>query len=363
VDSPRLSDFDYELPPERIAQTAVEPRDSARLLVIHRSDGQLEHRIFRNLPEYLRSGDVLVLNQTRVIPARLHAAKIPSGGAVEILLIQRIDDRRWLAMIGGKNVRPGSRLALRANGAVPPIEATVIEAREESQRVVEFTEPVEPYLDALGEMPLPPYIHRPLDDPERYQTIYAHTPGSVAAPTAGLHFTADLLLQIQQMGVEIAYCTLHIGPGTFQPVKTEQIAAHRLHEEYAELGADDARRINEAKLRGGRVIAVGTTSVRTLETAALRSAGVADETNASNGDVCPWRPVIAIAEPTKLFIMPGFRFRVVDAMVTNFHLPKSTLLMLVSAFAGRELMLRAYEVATQEGYRFYSLGDACLIVD
>ncbi len=367
MDSLHLSDFDYDLPPEQIAQTAVEPRDSARLLVIHRSDGRLEHRVFRDLPDYLRPGDVLVLNQTRVIPARLHARKIPSGGAVEILLIQRIDDRRWLAMIGGKKIRAGTRLALPTDGsvgAVPPIEATVIEVRDESQRVVEFTEPIEPYLDVLGEMPLPPYIHTPLADPERYQTIYAHRPGSVAAPTAGLHFTPELLIAIQRMGVEIAYCTLHVGPGTFQPVKTEHIAAHRLHEEYAELGAEDARRINEAKLRGGRVIAVGTTSVRTLETAALRSAGFTDETQiAGAGDLCPWRPVIAIAEPTKLFIMPGFKFRVVDAMVTNFHLPKSTLLMLVSAFAGRDLMLHAYEVAKDEGYRFYSLGDASLIID
>jgi S-adenosylmethionine:tRNA ribosyltransferase-isomerase len=361
----RTSDFDYDLPPEQIAQTAAEPRDSARLLVIHRADGRLEHRIFRDLPDTLRPGDLLVLNQTRVIPARLQATKVPTGGAVEILLVQRIDDRHWLAMIGGKNIRQGSRLALRADrvSGVPPIQATVIAMREESLRVVEFSTPVDPYLDTLGQLPLPPYIHTPLADPERYQTAYAHTPGSVAAPTAGLHFTADLLVTIQQMGVQIAYCTLHVGPGTFQPVKTEQIAAHRLHAEYAELAPEDARRINETKLRGGRVIAVGTTTVRTLETAALRSVGVTDESRIGDGGACPWRPVVAIAEPTSLFIMPGFRFRVVDAMVTNFHLPKSTLLMLVSAFAGRELMLDAYAVAQREGYRFYSLGDANLIVD
>jgi S-adenosylmethionine:tRNA ribosyltransferase-isomerase len=350
------NDFDYNLPPERIAQTAVEPRDASRLLVIHRSTGELAHRIFRDLPDYLRPGDVLVLNQTRVIPARLHATKVPSGGAAEILLIQRIDDRRWLAMIGGKKIREGSKLNI--NGSTDPaLEATVIEVREESQRVVEFNIPVEPFLDQLGEMPLPPYIHTPLSDPERYQTVYSHSPGSVAAPTAGLHFTGDLLLKIQAMGVQIAYCTLHVGPGTFMPVKTDQIAAHKLHEEYAELTPDDARHINEAKLKGGRVIAVGTTSVRTLETAALRSAGEA------GADTCPWRPVIAIAEPTSLFIMPGYHYRVVDAMITNFHLPKSTLLMLVSAFAGRELMLRAYDEAIREQYRFYSLGDACLILD
>ncbi len=350
------SDFDYDLPSERIAQTAVEPRDASRLLVIHRGDGRLEHRFFRDLPDYLHPGDVLVLNQTRVIPARLHATKIPSGGAAEILLIQRIDDRHWLAMIGGKKIREGSKLAVTGSDD-PAIEATVTEVREESQRVVEFNVPVEPFLDKLGEMPLPPYIHTPLADPERYQTIYAHTPGSVAAPTAGLHFTADLLLKIQAMGVQIVYCTLHVGPGTFLPVKSEQIAEHRLHEEYAELKPEDARRINEAKLNGGRIIAVGTTTVRTLETAALRSAGQA------GADACPWRPVVAIAEPTTLFIMPGFQYRVVDAMITNFHLPKSTLLMLVSAFAGRELMLKAYEEAIREEYRFYSLGDACLIVE
>ncbi len=362
----RTSDFDYYLPPEQIAQTAVEPRDSARLLVVHRASGQLEHRVFRDLTEYLRSGDVLVLNQTRVIPARLQATKTPTGGAVEILLIQRIDDRRWLAMIGGKRIRAGARLSVGAglrpaptntDNHIPDIEATVVEVRDESQRVVEFNVPIEPYLDALGQLPLPPYIHTPLSDPERYQTVYSHIAGSIAAPTAGLHFTADLLIAIQKMGVDIAYCTLHVGPGTFQPVKADQIAAHRLHEEYAELRPEDAKRINDAKLRGGRVIAVGTTTVRTLETAAIRSAGEAGT------DVCPWRPVVAMAEPTALFIMPGFKFRVVDAMVTNFHLPKSTLLMLVSAFAGRELMLNAYEVARREGYRFYSLGDACLIVD
>lgn len=355
----RLSDFDYHLPEDRIAQTAVEPRDASRLLVIHRKSGQLEHRVFRDLPEYLRRDDVLVLNQTRVIPARLHAAKIPGGGMVEILLIERIDDKRWLAMVGGKRIRAGSRLALTPDVGV---SATVVEVREEAQRVVEFSEPIEPHLERLGQIPLPPYIHEPLADPERYQTVYAHTPGSVAAPTAGLHFTPDLLLQIKAMGVEIAYCTLHIGPGTFQPVKVENIAEHHLHQEYAELMPEDARRINEAKLRVGRVIAVGTTSVRTLETAAKLSAGGALD-GESDGDICPWRPVIAFGAPTGLFITPGYKFRVVDELVTNFHLPRSTLLMLVSAFASRELILRAYDEAIREGYRFYSLGDACLLLD
>lgn len=351
-----LSDFDYNLPPERIAQTAVEPRDTARLLVIHRKSGQLEHRIFRDLTEYLRPGDALVLNQTRVIPARLHANKVPGGGAAELLLIERIDDRRWLAMVGGKRIVAGTQLMLKADN-VPDLTATVVEVREESQRVVEFSQPIEPYLDQLGEMPLPPYIHEPLQDSERYQTVYAHTPGSVAAPTAGLHFTPELLLAIKAMGVEIVYCTLHVGPGTFQPVKTENIAEHRLHEEYAELRPEDAKRINEAKLRGGRIFAVGSTSMRTLETAAIKSAGEAGL------DVCPWRPVVAFSGPTGLFITPGFQFRIVDALITNFHLPKSTLMMMVSALASRDLMMHAYETAIHEGYRFYSLGDASLILD
>ncbi len=350
----QTSDFNYDLPPEFIAQTAIEPRDSSRLMVVHRASGQIEHRIFHDLPEYVNRGDVLALNRTRVIPARLHGIKTATGGAVEVLLLERIDDRRWLAMIGGKNVHAGAALTIQRGDQ--HIAAQVIEDRVESQRVVEFESPIEPLLAALGEMPLPPYIHTPLADPERYQTVYAHTPGSVAAPTAGLHFTPELLIALHEQGTELAYCTLHVGPGTFQPVRADQIAEHKLHAEYAELRADEAARINAAKLRGNRVIAVGTTSVRTLETAAIRSAGEADL------DICPWRPVIAIAEPTTLFITPGDHFRVVDAMITNFHLPQSTLLMLISAFAGRELIREAYEIAKRERYRFYSLGDAMLIL-
>ncbi len=222
--------------------------------------------------------------------------------------------------------------------------------------MIEFAQPIEPFLDAFGEMPLPPYIHTPLSDPERYQTVYARTPGSVAAPTAGLHFTPELLITLQAQGIEIAYCTLHVGQGTFQPVRAEQIAQHVLHAEYAELRAEEAQRINAAKLRGNRVIAVGTTSVRTLESAAARSAGDA------GADVFPWRPVVAFAEHTTLFITPGDRFRVVDAIITNFHLPQSTLLMLVSAFAGRDLIRQAYQTAIQDEYRFYSFGDAMLIL-
>jgi len=347
----QTSDFNYDLPPQFIAQSAAEPRDSSRLLVLHRDSGEIEHRIFRDLIEYLRPGDALVLNQTRVIPARLHGTKLATGGAVEIFLLERIDDLHWLAMVGGRRMFKGAQIRL-----TDAISAEITEEREGSQRVVRFSEPIEPQLATLGETPLPPYIHEALPDPERYQTVYARIPGSVAAPTAGLHFTPELLLTIQEKGVELIYVTLHVGPGTFQPVRAEQLEAHKLHAEYAELKPEEARRINEVKLRGGRIVAVGTTSVRTLETAAIRSAGEAGV------DVCAWRPVVALAQQTDLFIRPGDRFRVVDAMITNFHLPQSTLLMLVSAFASREQIANAYEVAKRDGYRFYSLGDAMLIL-
>ncbi|MCC7207257.1 MAG: tRNA preQ1(34) S-adenosylmethionine ribosyltransferase-isomerase QueA [Anaerolineae bacterium] len=366
ADSPPWTpdDFDYALPPAHIAQTAAEPRDSSRLMVVHRRDGRLEHRIFRDLPDYLRPGDALVLNQTRVIPARLHGVKIPSGGAVEALLVEKITPVRWLALVGGKRIREGTRLTLRAPGGELAVEARVVEVRDGSDRVLEFEREIEPLLDMLGETPLPPYIHTPLADPERYQTVYARAPGSVAAPTAGLHFTPELLLKIRDMGVALVYCTLHVGPGTFLPVRAEQIAEHRLHAERAQLTAESALALNRTRLRGGRIVAVGTTSVRTLETAALRALdNPADAPCGDDVDACPWGAVAAFSGATDLFIMPGFRFRTADMMVTNFHLPRSTLLMLVSAFAGRELMLRAYAEAREAGYRFYSLGDACLLMD
>lgn len=368
-----LTDFDYPLPPERIAQTPIEPRDAARMLVLHRTSGQIEHRQFRDLPGYLRAGDVLVLNQTRVIPARLAARKVPSGGAVELLLLRPLDDdRRWLVIVGGRRVVTGTRLELRRGDTV--LAAQVIETRDENRRVVEFSAPLQPYLDTLGETPLPPYITTPLDDPERYQTVYARHQGSAAAPTAGLHFTGEMLLALRQQGVETAYCTLHIGLDTFMPVHEENISEHKMHTERAILRPEDAQIVNAARLRGNRIIAIGTTAVRTLESAAIRSA--AFETPAANDpasvqrtltamspDVCPWRPVIAIDEDTDLFITPGFRFRAVDVMLTNFHLPRSTLLMLVSAFAGREHILHAYQEAVERNYRFYSLGDCCLLMD
>lgn len=341
-----LSDFNYDLPQQYIAQTPAEPRDSSRLMVLDRATGQITHRIFRHVIEYLNPGDALVINQTRVIPARLHGVKAKTGGTVEVFLLERIDDRRWLAMVGGKRMTESVEISLPRpnNGA---ISARIVEVRDGAQRVVEFATPIEPFLQELGEMPLPPYIHEKLTDPERYQTVYAVDPGSVAAPTAGLHFTPELLKAIAEKGIEVITVTLHVGAGTFEPVRTEQIEQHKLHSEYAELSVEAAEKINRIKRSGGRVIAVGTTSVRTLETAARHS---------SDGAVVP------IAEHTTIFIKPGDPFRVVDAMITNFHLPQSTLLMLVSAFAGRERMLDAYELAKREDYRFYSLGDAMLLL-
>jgi S-adenosylmethionine:tRNA ribosyltransferase-isomerase len=273
-----LSDFDYFLPPDRIAQTPIEPRDASRMLVLHRDTGQIEHRIFRDLPGYLNPGDVIVLNQTRVIPARLPARKIPTGGAAEILLLRQLDEKRWLALIGGRHIVSGSRLAV-GGGQHKQIEALITEAHHENERVVEFAEPIQPYLDEIGETPLPPYITTPLDDASRYQTIYARDEGSAAAPTAGLHFTGDMLLKLRDQGVLIAYCTLHIGLDTFAPVREENVMEHKMHTERAILKAEDAQIINNARLQGKRIVAIGTTAVRTLETAAIRSAAYETEFN------------------------------------------------------------------------------------
>jgi len=356
----KTADFDYHLPPEQIAQTPIEPRDASRLLILNRANRTLAHRAFRDIPAYLHPGDVLVFNQTRVIPARLHGHKVETGGKVEFLLLRREADQTWRGLIGGHNVTVGMRLRFDGpDGSF--IEGAVITApNDDIERIIRFDSPLRPLLDRLGEMPLPPYIHQRLADPERYQTVYARDEGSAAAPTAGLHFTPELLVTLRDQGIKLAYCTLHVGLDTFQPVREDDIDDHKIHTERAILTAADAKIINAAKLAGGRIIAVGTTSVRTLETAALRSAGV-DDPYAEGGDVCPWRPVVAIDEPTGLFIRPGYRFRAVDALITNFHLPRSTLLALVSAFAGRETILNAYQVAQQEGYRFYSFGDAMLI--
>jgi S-adenosylmethionine:tRNA ribosyltransferase-isomerase len=338
----KTSDFDYVLPPERIAQTPVEPRHSSRLLILDRSKPKLTHTTFWNIMDYLHPGDLLVVNRTRVIPARIHALK-ETGGKVELLLLKRLDLLTWEVLVGGKRLVPGKTLKLE-NGVGVHIETDL----GASRRLVRFTEPVEAYLEQCGEMPLPPYIHERLNDPNRYQTVYADIPGSAAAPTAGLHFTPELLTRLKDMGVGLAEVTLHVGLDTFAPVTEENADEHIIHTEWCEVTPATAAQINAAKTAGGRIIAVGTTSVRTLESAAQ---------SALPGDV-----VASYQGSTGLFILPGYTFKVVDAMVTNFHLPKSSLIMLVSAFAGRERILNAYQTAVEMGYRFFSFGDAMLIV-
>jgi S-adenosylmethionine:tRNA ribosyltransferase-isomerase len=351
-----VADFDYDLPESFIAQQPAEPRDSSRLMALDRATGEVQHLIFRDIVHLLQAGDVLVMNTTRVIPARLHATKA-TGGAVEILLLKQLDDTRWQALVGGKRIRSGTELSFPHSDVVARVEAEL----DGSERVVNFNQPVNHLLDEFGETPLPPYIHRTLDDPERYQTVYNQKEGSAAAPTAGLHFTAENLLALKDNGIRLAYCTLHIGLDTFQPVRVEQVEQHHIHSERAMLTAESARIINEAKLAGGRIIAVGTTSARTLETAAILSEGGDPAFPDYESSACAWRPVIAFEHDTHLFIYPGYRWRVVDTLLTNFHLPRSTLLMMVSAFAGREQILNAYEIAKREGYRFFSFGDAMFI--
>jgi S-adenosylmethionine:tRNA ribosyltransferase-isomerase len=335
----KTSDFDYHLPESSIAQTPAEPRDSSRLLVLRRDTGTLEHRIFRDVSDYLRVGDLLVLNQTRVIPARIFARK-QTGGRVELLLLRRRDHLTWEALVGGKGLCVGTKVHVDDGP-----EAEILEILEGSERLIKFAEPIEPYFSKVGHVPLPPYIHEELADPERYQTVYAKEPGSAAAPTAGLHYTPRLLDELKTKGVKLAYVTLHVGLDTFAPVNEENPEDHKIHTEWCELSQETADLIKQTKQSGGHVVAVGTTSVRTLE-----SAMVGREIISSH------------IGPTSLFILPGYQFKVVDAMITNFHLPKSTLLMLVSAFAGREKILETYETAVRERYRFYSFGDAMLIV-
>jgi S-adenosylmethionine:tRNA ribosyltransferase-isomerase len=341
----QTSDFDYDLPAEFIAQQPIEPRDASRLLVLDRAAPELRHARFRDLGRFLRPGDLLVFNDTRVIPARLPARKLGSGGKAELLLLTRRAPLTWEALVGGKGLQVGS--ILEVEGA-PELQATVIQSFDGARRLVRFSQPVTALLDRIGHIPLPPYIRAELADPERYQTVYAARPGSAAAPTAGLHFTPELLDALEAAGVQMDYVTLHVGLDTFQPVAEDEAAEHVMHGEWCELPAETAARINAAKQEGRRVIAVGTTTVRTLESA---PAGVQD------GQV-----ISAFSGTTQLYILPGHHFRVVDAMLTNFHLPRSTLVMLVAAFAGRERVLDAYEAAKREGYRFYSFGDAMLVV-
>ena len=339
----RTSDFDYNLPQERIAQTPVSPRHASRLLVLDRSDGTIEHQKFWQIDQFLDPGDLLVINETRVIPARIFAHKQPGGGKAELLLLKKQDANTWTALGGGKGLRAGRKLAIE-NGP----DAEIVQVLDGPKRLVRFNEPIEPYLDRVGHVPLPPYIHTHLDDPERYQTVYAKSPGSAAAPTAGLHFTPELIQKLDEKGIDFARLTLHVGLDTFAPVTEETPTEHKIHTEWCELTEETAEKINAAKQGGGRIIAVGTTSVRTLETAA-REAG--------NGEI-----VSAFSGPTDLFILPGFEFKAVDALITNFHLPQSTLVMLVSAFASRKMILETYQKAIEEEYRFFSFGDAMLIL-
>lgn len=339
----RVADFDYHLPAGHIAQRPADPRDSSRLMGLNRRSGEVSHHIFSDIADMAQAGDVLALNNTRVIPARLTAYKADTGGKVEILLLRPIDGRRWHGLVGGKNVVQGRQLRFGRSD----LACRVVEVLEKAERILEFNQPLKPFLAKLGAIPLPPYIRADLDDDERYQTVYGEVEGSAAAPTAGLHFTPKLLSSLERKGVKLAYCTLHIGLDTFQPVTARRVAEHRIHSEFASLDRRSADIINGAKRAGGRIIAVGTTSARALETAA------------SLGQ--PSQTVAAFEGDTSLFIYPGYQWRAVDAMLTNFHLPKSTLLMMLAAFVGRERLLAAYEIAKQENYRFYSFGDAMFI--
>ena len=353
----KISDFDYDLPPALIAQTPLEPRDSSRLLVLKPATGTLEHRRFRDIGEYLRPGDLLIANQSRVIPARLLGRRAETGGAVEVLLLaERTDlgNDYWETLVRpGRRLHEGDQLVFRHEG-LPALElkAEIREHTEAGGRIVRFypapasSTTVRQLIDQLGRMPLPPYIHETLADPERYQTVYARISGSAAAPTAGLHFTPGLLKQLRQQGVRIGFVTLHVGLDTFRPVECEDVREHKMHSEEIELDAPTAELIQETRKAGGRIVAVGTTSVRVLESVACFHDG----------------RIAAYQRPTRLFITPGYRFQAVDAMITNFHLPRSTLLLLVSAFASKELIEKAYQEAIREQYRFFSFGDAMLIL-
>ena len=338
----KKSDFWYDLPEELIAQTPAEPRDSSRLLVYHRDTKEIEHRIFRDITDYLKAGDVLVVNRTRVLPARIYARTV-NGGAVEVLLLKRLALDEWEVLVRpGRKCRPGTHLVVSEELALDVLSVT-----ESGERIVKFVYDgtFEDILSRVGSMPLPPYIHEKLPDPERYQTVYSRENGSAAAPTAGLHFTPGLLEKIRGKGVEIAEVLLHVGLGTFRPVKEENVLDHKMHSEYYEVSEEAADIVNRAKREGRRVICVGTTSVRTVETVADKDGFL----HACKGN-------------TEIFIYPPYRFKCVDALITNFHLPESTLLMLVSALCSREEVLHVYDVAVKERYRFFSFGDAMLIV-
>lgn len=342
----KKSDFYYDLPEELIAQTPLEPRDSSRLLVLGRNSGSIEHRIFSDLPEFLREGDVLVINNSKVIPARLIGTKVDSGIEVEVLLLRRMELDKWEVL-----VRPGRRMKVGAEVSFGDgtLKCRVTDVIDDGNRIVEFSYPEERELmsliDEVGNMPLPPYIKEKLRDKNRYQTIYAKYDGSAAAPTAGLHFTEKTFEDLKKKGVRIAPVMLHVGLGTFRPVKEENIRDHIMHTEFFSVSEESARIINECRANGGRVIAVGTTSCRTLESAS-------DERGI----------VKAMTDDTGIFIYPGYRFKAVDGLITNFHLPESTLIMLVSAFSTRDILMKAYREAVEKKYRFFSFGDAMLIL-
>ncbi|MBO5207846.1 MAG: tRNA preQ1(34) S-adenosylmethionine ribosyltransferase-isomerase QueA [Lachnospiraceae bacterium] len=341
----KTSDFYFDLPEELIAQDPLEDRSSSRMLLLNKNTGEIEHHVFREVIDYLHPGDCLVLNNTKVIPARLMGVKEDTGASIEVLLLKRKENDVWETLVKpGKKARPGAKLSF-GDGL---LTAEVLEVVEEGNRLIQFHYEgiFEEVLDKLGEMPLPPYITHKLQDKNRYQTVYAKYEGSAAAPTAGLHFTKELLAKIEAKGIDIAYVTLHVGLGTFRPVKVDNILEHHMHSEYYQVSQEAADKINKAKDSGHRVICVGTTSCRTIESAA-------DE-NGRLQECC---------DNTEIFIYPGYKFKVLDVLITNFHLPESTLVMLVSALAGKEQVLHAYEEAIQEKYRFFSFGDAMFITD
>lgn len=340
----KKSDFFYPLPEKLIAQHPLEPRDSSRLMLLDRSDGRVQHKIFREIIDFLNPGDCLIVNDTRVLPARIYGTKKPTGAVVEFLLLRHIDGTRWESLAGpGKKAKEGDSFTFGEG----KLSATVLEVLPDGNRVIEFdcaAEDFYPLLDEIGQMPLPPYIHEQLEDQERYQTVYSKNLGSAAAPTAGLHFTPELLEKIRQKGISIGNVTLHVGLGTFRPVKEDDILQHKMHSEHYQMSQETADLILNTKKNGGRVICVGTTSCRTVESIASQPEGI----RAAEG----W---------TDIFIYPGYRFRCMDALITNFHLPESTLIMLVSAFAGYENVINAYRIAVEEKYRFFSFGDAMFL--
>lgn len=338
-----VKDFDFYLPEELIAQHPLEKRDTSRLMVLDKETGEIEHKVFHDIVEYLNPGDTLVLNNTRVMPARLIGEKEGTGGKIEFLLLKRVDKDQWECLAKpGKSARVGRKFIFGEG----KLSAEVIEVKENGNRIVEFHYDgiFEEVLDSLGEMPLPPYIHERLEDRERYQTVYSKENGSAAAPTAGLHFTNQLLDQIKEKGIKVVYLTLHVGLGTFRPVKVENLEEHEMHSEFYMLSKESADIINETKRRGGRIISVGTTSTRTLETIGDENGFVKEQSG--------W---------TNIFIYPGYKFKVVDNLITNFHLPESTLIMLVSTLAGKENVMNAYKTAVEEKYRFFLFGDAMFI--